>query len=438
MRRVLIILVVTLLAAQGQARAGWERFGEVALMGGRATNPEMVDPESLEGDQTVGSLDLKFGALMRERKTRFHVLYAPEGEYYAGSQVVRALHLLETVWHQTFTPRNGLRFSDTFAYTPESAGAFGVSPLTPIVSGGGIAANDLRATWAARPGPLTQLDVSYDDHFAKFDAPDLLDSSVRGGAIDLTRRAGPRGAALVGYSMMFGRFQDESPGTDILPPPPDPNAPPVPLPDEEGVERLESRLQTAYAGYRYGGPRGHAELVAGVDAVTFTTGDLEDDSALMIRSSVGWNAHRFSGRLGYRQGIDNGGGNFAHSLASSAEAGVGFRISEAASLDLSASQSLREELGNADDEEPGTVETWRRRGQVRYRLDGGWSLLMAVTHDAQESVDVAPSLPSVRSTRYEAGFSYSFGNPLAGQEPARAAEEEEKEGNSGRSATRDE
>jgi len=420
LRRASAILIIALLAAPQRAAAGWDAFGEAALLGGRSDNPELVDPALAGEPETIGSLDLKFGALLRERRTRFHVLYAPEGDYYSGSGTFRTFHRLEAVWARTLSPRNGLRIADGFAYTPEASGGFGATAATPLVQGGRVSSNELRATWTAKPGPRIQLDVSYDDRWVAFSDPGLLDSIHRGGALDLTVRTGTRLALLAGSSLRYGRFDEERAEAAV---------PAVETVDEDPG----SRLANGYGGLRYGGPRGSAELVAGVDSVKLSSADPEDETALMVRSSLGWKAWRFSGRLGYRRGLDDGGGHFVHSLASSGEASALLRIGRSMTLDLSASRTRREELA-PEGVEADSLETFRRRGVARYQLAPGWSLLAAVTYDAQESLGVEAA-PTVRSTRYEVGFSCSFGDPLAGEEPG---DWKEPQDDSGKTATEDE
>lgn len=418
----LVLLLAAGIGIPSYTGAGWEYFGEILLSAGRAGNPSLLDsdePASQRRGQMLWTSRLTLGARAGWEKTDFEFSYSPYGELYEDSDLSQLSHALSLSWDHHFTPRLSLGLREDFSYNPKlptdpnGAGIGGA-----LVSDTSIAASDFRQSLSFRATEKSSLVWTYRNIERIYSSDQLLDTFGNAFSTEYSRTFGPHVVVSTGYEFGIYSFRDGEPpevSTAFLDfcalNPVDPNCvtyaellaqPPA---GDQGFDR-----HRAYVGFGYDVPAGlHLTIDGGYDLLVYSQNDFGSVSRPFARASAGWNGTRFYARVGYEQGLDEGGGILTNAEFKRGQATARVIFTDNASLDLSVSRDVRESLDIDGGPTGITLTTVRGGSSFTYKLQRGWALIASYGQDFQTSRGTSSVPAEIRSNRYAMGASWNFG-----------------------------
>ena len=256
-----------------------------------------------------------------------------------------------------------------------------------------------------------------------YSSDQLLDTYGNTLGTEYSRTFGPHVVVSTGYE--FGIFSF----SDGLPPevstafldfcvinPVDPNCvtysellaqPPA---EDQGFDR-----HRAYAGFGYDIPAGlHLAIDGGYDLLVYSQSGLGSVSRPFARASAGWNGARLYTRVGYEQGLDEGGGILTNAELGRGQANMRVLFTDNASLDLSVSRDVRQSLDIDGGSTGITLTTLRGGTSFTYKLPRGWALIASYTQDRQTARGTSAVPAASRANRCAMGASWSFGRRTTG------------------------
>lgn len=403
------------------AEAAWDYFGEIRFAGGWAENPGLLDssqPASLRGGQMEAASRLSLGARSEWEKTDFEFSYSPYGEIYEDSDLNQLSHALGLSWDHRFTQRLSLSLREDFNYNPKlPTDPNGADIGGALSSDSSITASDFRQSLSLRATQKSTLDWTYRNILRNYSFDQLLDTSGNAFGMDYSRTFGPLVVVSAGYEFGVYSFSDGLPPpvpsdleTFCAAQPLDPNciafttAAAQPPAEDQGFGR-----HRAYAGYAYDSPPGfHFDIDAGYDQVVFSESDSGSVSEPFARTSLGWNGTRFYTRVGYEQGLDEGGGVVTVAELKRGWADGLLRFTDNASLELSVSRDVRRSLDYDGAPAETTLTTLRGMSSFTYKLSRAWALIAVFTHDKQTATGTSAVPSESRANRYGLGASWTF------------------------------
>ena len=389
-RRHLVLLLAVAMCLPSNAMAGWGFFGEILLMGGRAANPGLLDtdqPASLRRGQGQGTSRLTLGARSAWEKSDFKLSYSPYGEFYEDSDLSQLSHALGVTWDHRFTPRVSMKLVEDFIHNPklptDPNGAAVGGALVPDTS---ITTSDFNQSLSFRATQKDSLSWTYRNIMRLYSSDQLLDTLGSAPGMEYSRTFGPHVVVSTGYEFGAFYFRDG-------------------LPSDQDQNFRRHRV---YGGYAYDFPAGlHVDFDGGFDHLVFTQNDSDSVSKPFVRSSLGWSGTRVHTRLGYEQGLDEGGGVMTSAWLQRVWTEAHVRLTDRASFDLSISGDVRQSLDEVDPAAI-TLRTLRGGSSFTYRLPRNWALIAAVTHDRQTSTGTTAIPTEMRANRFALGGSWSF------------------------------
>ena len=408
------------------AEGAWDLFSSILLSGGRAENPRFLDPSypaSERRGQTNGTIGLTMGVRGKWERTDLALSYSPSGEIYEQSDLNRVTHDLAFSWEHRHTPRTSTRILENFSYSPDRGNDPNIAALGGVITTGTNAVgNDFSGALLFRASEKSTFEWAVRDAERRFSADQYLDTSRYSTGVEYGRKLSGPVKLLWGYDFAVFRFSD---GETLLAPPAldpndicsqfpqDPNCiivnPPASTAPATTAEDLGANRHRAYSGFLWEVPGGiHVALDYGYDVLFF---DAEAQDAIArpyIKSTVGWNGDRLYTRVGYSQGLDEGGGVLTNAELRRSLAEMRFRITDRTFFDLSASYESRRSLDVAGSPPGGALRTFRGWGTYGFKLPREWVLFATAGHDRQTSTGTGIVAADIRANRYALGISKSF------------------------------
>ena len=422
------LILAAAIGAPAGAEAAWDFFGDIRFTGGRADNPRLLDPNQpaeLRRAQNQETLGLTLGARAKWEKTDFDFSYSPYGEFYEESDLSQVGHAFGLTWDHRYTPRLSMRLKEDFGYSPKLP-TNPIDPNTPGLGGALIGetsttSHDFRDTLTFRATEKSTISWWYRNLLRSYSNDQLLDVTGNAAGTEYARIFGPHVTLSGGYEFGLFKFRDGEPPNfpsslvqfcESRDPnkPTDPNciafvaaANAIPA-EDQGFDR--HRL---YGGYAYDVPAGlHADAAVGYDALVFDNADFGTTSRPFLRGAVGWNGARFHSRVGYEQGLDEGGGVATSAELRRLQADVRLQFTEKISFDVSALRDDRRAIDFEGNTSEVSLVTTRGAGTFTYKLEHGWALLALFSHDRQTTEGILSPPDDVKTTRYALGASWSF------------------------------
>jgi hypothetical protein len=418
------------------AQGAWDLFSRILLTGGRAENPRFLDPNqpsSARRAQTNGAMGLTLGASGTWERTELELAYSPNGEFYEDSDLSRLRHDLAFSWLHRYTPRFSVRILENFSYSPERSADPNIAGLgSAIAPGTNTLTSEFTETLVFRATEKSTLAWILRDTERVFSAEQYLDTSRRGVGFEYARRFGQRVTLSSGYEFATFAFRDgvNSPATS----PPGPSPSPAPDPNDKDfckqfpldpncilplsmaatvaapvAEDLGADRHRAYVGYLLHIPGGfHFALDGGYDLLLFHAGDQGSLTRPFVKSTIGWSGSRLWTRLGYVQGLDEGGGVLANAELRRGHAEARVQFSRNTFLEVLASHESLRSLGVAGSPSGSALNTFRGGTTFGYRLPRDWVLFATFGQDRQRATGTGPIAPEIRANRYAIGSSWSF------------------------------
>lgn len=419
-----LLFFIALAAGSGipsGAEAAWNFFGEIVLAGGKVENPRMLDPDapaSLRRTQMEAATRLTLGTRSTWDKTDFEIAYSPYGEFYEDSDLSQLSHALGLSWDHRYTPRLSLGLAEAFNYNPKlPTDPNGASLGGALVSDSSTLANDFKLALSFRTTQKSSLAWTYRSIERAYSSDQLLDTSGDGLGMEYQRTFGPHVVMSTAYEFGLYSFKDG------LPPPvsaamqdfctltpSDPNCIALAaLAAQPPAEDQGSGRHRIYAGYAYDVPAGlHVAFDGGYDHLVFSDKDFGSASMPFVRTSLGWNGKRLTGRLGYEQGLDEGGGVLTSAELRRYRVDGHIRFTDNASLELSIAHDERHSVDYDGATTDTALTTLRAGTSFTYKLQRGWALIAAFIHDSQTSSGTSAVPTQGQANRYALGASWSF------------------------------
>ena len=448
------LFLILSLSVPRSSHAGWDNYGELHVGAGEAENTLLLDPNGpaqARGGRIDTTLRLLAGTRATWDRSTFEFSYSPYADFYGQNAPSPVSHSVASTWSHDFNPSASLRVSESYFNAPgQTLDPGGIRQSTLPVWGSSTAANDLKGTLAFRTSARTTLAWSFMDLRRVFADPRFVDSIDRGAGFELRERVSPHGTFQSGYEYGVFLFRDglslqtagagdpniinpacdpakdpncfRNPGCGLLPL--DPNcilgafypAPPAAGAQPAGgaggaASSMGSVRHRPYVGYAYDPARGfQVDVQAGYDLLVFDDPSLQRATGPFIRSSLGWNGPRLSARIGYGQGLGEGGGILANARSRNGNADIRVALTRRLSLLLAATEELREGIVDAASQAgPGSLLVLVGTSSLEFEISRSWKLDATFIRYRQRSEGLPTGVEDVRSTRLMVGASWRFG-----------------------------